>query len=393
LNARILHTDVQDYIRSHDESDLYGILLHESPFSGIDVKELAEQIASREKARKKLPNWFGTTGIYYPNKRNLEQSSSEPTADYKAKLVRANRVTDLTGGFGVDAYYFSKYASEVVYWETDAELAAMAAYNFRQMRATHIRCHCGDGLAHLNPDTGKTDLLYLDPSRRDKARNRVFLLSDCIPDVPGNLTVLLDSANYILLKTAPLLDLSAGLRELNHVREIHVVALQNEVKEVLWLLESGYEGEVSVTACNLKSGNLPELFTFLLAAEKRQAVSYSEPLVYLYEPNASIMKSGGFKSLGQQYGLPKLHEHSHLYTSEKLVSFPGRTFHIKNIVPYSRKMIKERRIGKANVSTRNFPESVTAIRKKFKIADGGSVYLFFTTSRRKGLIMIECEKN
>ena len=392
MNPLILNTEVQEFIRSHTEADMHRILLQKSPFPGISPQELTEQIASREKARAKLPTWFHAHGIYYPNKRNLEQCSSEATAAYKARLLPTGRVLDLTGGFGVDAYYFSKQAAEVGYWETDTRLAEIAAHNFLQLDVQNISCHTGDSLKAISEVGIKADLLYVDPSRRNKERKRVFLLSDSVPDVTAHLPLLFKTAPELLVKTSPLLDLSAGQKALRHVRHIHVVAVDNEVKEVLWSMQRAYEGKVWITSAHLRQNQSPEEFTFPMDSEKNLPELQSEPKTYLYEPNAAIMKSGGFKSLASQYKLPKLHRHSHLYTSDELLSFPGRRFRILRTVPYSRSNMKSLGIVKANVSIRNFPEPVATIRRKYNIADGGSVFLFFTTSAQKGLIMIECEK-
>ena len=392
MNPRILHTAVQDYIRNNEKADIHRLLLQESPFPGLSTKELAEQIESRNKARSKLPTWFSATSIYYPNKRNLEQSSSEQAAAYKASLVDAGKVFDLTGGFGIDTYYFSKKAKEVIYWESDEQLAAIAAHNLKQLGAANVSCQHGDGIAWLKEKKPKADLIYIDPSRRSSERKRVFLLSDCQPDVPGHLPFLFDSASMILVKTSPLLDLNAGLRELHYVKEIHIVAINNEVKEVLWLLERGFKADPIVHTVNLlRGGN--QLFSFSLPQEKLIERNFSEPLLFLYEPNAAIMKSGGFNSLGLHYNLPQLHVHSHLFTSDTDVEFPGRAFKVRRVLPFSRKNMKTLACERANITTRNFPISVAEIRKRSGIADGGPLYLFFTKTTGMGLIMIECEKN
>lgn len=391
MNPQILHTEVQEYIRKNEGTDIYRLVLQQSPFPGVSSRELAEQIASRTKAADKLPSWYSAPAIYYPNKRNLEQSSSEATATYKASLVQAHTIFDLTGGFGVDTYFFSKTARKVVYWEADEDLAEIAAHNLKQLGALNVSCHHGDGLTWLNDKKPVADLIYLDPSRRGRDSKRVFLLSECRPDVPAQLPVLLKAAPLILVKTSPLLDLQAGLRELQYVREIHIVAVANEVKEVLWLLEKGFKGEPVVHTINLLPAG-KQKFSFSLSQEKADSGNYSEPLSYLYEPNAAIMKSGGFHSLERAFGLPRLHLHSHLYTAARIIDFPGRAFRIRRTEPFSRSVMKTLAYNKANISTRNFPLTVADIRKKFRIEEGGPLYLFFTKTYGKGLILIECEK-
>lgn len=391
MNLRILHTDVQEFIRENENADIYRLLLQESPFPGVSSRELAEQIASRKKAEKKLPRWYSASAIYYPNKRNLEQSSSEATAAYKSSLLQLRTIFDLTGGFGVDTYYFAKNAKEVVYWEADKQLSEITAHNLKQLDALNVSCQHGDGLVWLKEKKPVADLIYIDPSRRSRDGKRVFLLSECRPDVPGQLPTLLNAASLILLKTSPLLDLHAGLLELQYVSQIHIVAVANEVKELLWLLEKGFSGEPMVHTINLLQGGRQN-FSFTMSEEKQVEGKYSGPLSYLYEPNAAIMKSGGFLSLGKAFGLAKLQLHSHLYTSTVLVDFPGRAFHIRRTESFSRSVMKTLAYDKANISTRNFPLTVAEIRKRFRIAEGGSLYLFFTKTDDAGLILIECEK-
>ncbi len=181
-----------------------------------------------------------------------------------------------------------------------------------------------------------------------------------------------------MVKTSPLLDLSATLADLKHVKEIHIVALNNEVKELLWILERDFEGTIIAKTVNLKKDNLQN-FEFNLKDESEAHVNYNKPLTYLYEPNAAVLKSGGFNSVSEILNIDKLHKHSHLYTSETLLDFPGRRFKIEKILPFNKKIFSKEKITKANITTRNFPLSVSDIRKKLKVKDGGTTYLFFTT--------------
>ena len=194
-----------------------------------------------------------------------------------------------------------------------------------------------------------------------------------------------------MVKTSPLLDITNGISELKYVKEIYIVALKNEVKELLWILEKGFQGEPELKTVNLDTSQ--ETFSFNWSGERNANVTLAQPEGYLYEPNAAIMKSGGFKSIGNTYGLKKLHEHSHLYTSDELIAFPGRRFVIEEVVYYVKKEFKGlTMVQKANITTRNFPESVATIRKKLKLKDGGAVYLFFTTDKDGKLIVLKCSK-
>lgn len=368
-----------------------SVLLKKSPFEGIDPKELAQQIASRQKCQFKLPLWFNTPGIYYPKKTNIEQCSSEITAAYKAEIVGGKSLLDLSGGYGVDSVFFSKKMQEVWHTEIDQELSEIAAYNFDQLGANNIKSYHADGITFLESNGQKYDWIYIDPSRRDASQNKVFRLSDCHPDVPVHLPLILSKTNNILIKTSPLLDISSGLSTLQFVMEIHVVAVNNEVKELLWVLQSGYSGAITMKTINFHK-NDRQIFNFELGLEKSAALHLSAPLAFLYEPNGAIMKSGAFKLIGNQFSLKKLHEHTHLYTSDHLIDFPGRRFNIHKAFRYNRKEIKSLKLDKANISVRNFPETVAEIRKKFKIKDGGNTYLFFITNLDNNLEVLLCDK-
>lgn len=356
-------------------TDSLSVSLGKSPFPGVSPQELAQQLSGYQKAAKKLPLWHGTPGIYYPPTLNLQQASSEYTARYKAGLVEGQSLVDLTGGFGADTYFFSKRIARVHYCEENAGLAEIAAHNFQMLGAGNIRVHPGDGLQSLERITaeeGRADWIYLDPSRRREDRGRVFLLQDCQPPLPDILPKLFRGGRNVLLKTSPLLDLAAGTLQLGNVREIHVIAVGNEVKELLWWLQEGPVGEATLRAADLKYP-LPAL-AFTPSGETAAPVMYSMPLKYLYEPNAAILKAGGFKTAALAYGLRKLHPQTHLYTSDTLVPFPGRRFELRGMHPYKPGKLP---FKKANVSARNFPESVARIRQRNRIADGGESYLFF----------------
>ncbi|MCG2459674.1 class I SAM-dependent methyltransferase [Flavobacteriaceae bacterium F89] len=372
-------------------TDIMSVLLHKASFDGLSLKELAQQIEAKKKCKDKLPLWFSTPNIYYPERLNLEQASSEITAAYKSEKVNGRSLVDLTGGFGVDSYFFSEKLDRVFHCEIDEDLSDIAAHNFLALGAKNIISVKGDGIEFVKQSKVKFDWIFLDPSRRHKSKGKVFLLSDCLPNVPENLDHLFDKSDRVLIKTSPMLDLSAGLKELREVLEIHVVAAQNEVKELLWFLRKGATGKVSIHTVNFGNSGT-ESFNFDHLEEKEALSSFGFPAKYLYEPNAAILKSGGFKIVGSRFGLSKLHEHSHVYTSDILTDFPGRRFQILEVVPYTKRTIQKLNLDKANITTRNFPESVAGIRKKFKIKEGGDIYLFFTKDRDGKLIALRCKK-
>ena len=259
------------------------------------------------------------------------------------------------------------------------------------MGVQNIECHAGDGIEFLKNTFLKFDWVYVDPSRRNDQKGKVFLLKDCLPNLPEHLPSIFEKTNHILIKTSPLLDIKKGMEELEFVKEIHVVATNNEVKELLFVLQKDFEGDVQMKTINLNQGN-EEVFEFVLPNEPTTEADFGAPSSYLYEPNAAILKSGGFKSIGKAYHLKKLNPSSHLYTSEVLVDFPGRRFEIVHALPYSKKSIKALKITKANITTRNFPMSVADVRKKHGIKDGGDDYMFFTKDVEDKLLILLCRK-
>lgn len=368
-----------------------AVLLSKPVFEGISQKELAQQIEAKKRCKDKLPTWFDSSRIYYPNKLNIEQTSSEVTAAYKAKIVDGKFLVDITGGFGVDSYFFSRKMDHIFHCEVHQELSEIAQHNFKVLGQRNIRCLSQDGIEFLKESNTDFDWIYVDPSRRNDKKGKVFLLEDCLPDLPKHLPLLFAKSENILVKTSPLLDIKMGISALDFVKEIHVVAIQNEVKELLFVLKKGYVGNIQIKTINLTAGQ-KETFDFELEEEQAAQIDFGEPSSYLYEPNAAILKSGGFKSIAKTYGLLKLHPHSHLYSSPKAIDFPGRRFEIQRVLPYSKKSVKPMGGTKANITTRNFPMTVAEIRKKHKIKDGGATYLFFTKIIDDALVVLDCKK-
>ena len=391
MNKNILTSEIQDFISENLGTDPIALLLKPINLDGVTNKEIIEQIEAKNRCKDKLPTWYGTHNIYYPNKLNIEQTSSESTAQYKAGIMSGTALLDMTGGFGVDSYFFSFNIGQVHHCEINRDLSQIATHNFKTLDRTNIHTHAMDGIDFLKSSEVDFDWVFIDPSRRHDAKGKVFLLSDCIPNVPDNLDIILAKANNIMIKTSPLLDLSAGLRELHFVKEIHIVAVKNEVKEILWILERGYKNEVLVKTVNL-NGSAMEQFSFSLEDEKLAISKYSDPLEYLYEPNSAILKSGAFKTVGDKFNMYKLHDHSHLYTHDQLLDFPGRRFKVVRTIPFNKKELQKLDVKKANITIRNFPISVAEIRKRFKIKDGGETYLFFTTNPEGEKIVVYCHK-
>ena len=386
----ILKSEVQDFIEANIRKDISKLAFQKNPFPSTDYALLLNQIAAKSKSEHKLPTWFNSKGIVYPPKISVEQTSSEDTAFYKSEIVSGESLIDLTGGFGVDAYYFSKKMKSVVHCEMNTDLSEIAKHNFKVLQARNIECFADDSYEILQKLNRKFDWIYIDPSRRSDVKGKVFLLKDCLPNVPELQEFYFNYAENLLIKTAPILDLAAGLSELYNVRAIHIVAVENEVKELLWEISKNHQGKAVIKTANLTKEKTEELdFAF----DENKNAHYDLPKKHLYEPNSAIMKSGFFDAVGNKFNLDKLHVHSHLYTSDELVDFPGRIFQIEEKIGYTKgEMKKFLSNKKANITTRNFPETVEHIRKKWKINDGGNLYCFFTTDMNNDKIVLLCTK-
>lgn len=390
LNTNILNKDVQDFINKNLQTDITKLVLKGSPFLNVSIQEIAAQIISKNKCKKKLPTWFSCENIYYPNKLNIEQTSSEVTAKYKSTLVSGNSLIDLTGGFGVDTFYFSQVVEKITHCELNEDLSEIVSHNFKKLNLKSIDNFSGNGLEYLENSNSYFDWVYVDPSRRNDVKGKVFLLQDCIPNIPEHIDFLFNKTEHLLIKTSPILDISSALNELKFVKEVNVVAVENEVKELLFVLENNFDNPIHIKTTNiLKTKQQTFNFEYLT----NFPATFSEPKKYLYEPNSAILKSGGFNQISCQLNIDKLHQNSHLYTSEENIDFPGRKFEILNMIPYDRKQLKKLIPSKkANITTRNFPETVAQIRKKTKLKDGGNSYLFFTTNINNKHIILICKK-
>ena len=389
LDSLFFNSEIRKFILANTGNDVSKLALSKNPFPEFDWKEILNQIASRTKAKDKLPTWFGNENVIYPAKISIEQASSEVTAAYKSGIVSGENLIDLSGGFGVDDYYFSKKVKNVTHCEINTELSEIVKYNFEQLHVDNITCLSGDSHDILRTLKQKFNWIYIDPSRRSDSKGKVFMLKDCLPNVVESLDFYFSFSDNILIKTAPLLDISAGLSELKNVKTIHIVAVKNEVKELLWKIEKDYSGAINIKTVDFSS----EEKNFDFELDLSVYPDYGLPEKYLFEPNSAIMKSGGFDEVAAQFGLRKLHRHSHLYTSNEMVDFPGRIFEIEQNIPFNKSGMKQLSdIKKANVTTRNFPDSVETLRKKWKIAEGGNIYAFFTTDSNNNKIVLICTK-
>lgn len=386
MNKRLTEPAVQDYIHDNLNADVHKIAMAKSPFPEVTGKELANQIASRKKSLRKLPTWFHTDFIYYPPLLSVEQCSSEITAAYKAGLATGKSIIDLTGGYGVDSYYFSQQLKSVTHCEINEELSAIASYNGVLLKQDNVQFISGDGLEFLKNTNQEFDCVYIDPARRSTS-GKVFMLKDCTPDIVENLSLLLSKAKRILVKTAPLLDLSAGLKELDHVAEIHIVSVKNECKELIWVIERDFEGSTSIICTTLNTTK--KQFRFTLGEEGTTAITGSvSPGQYLYEPDVALLKSGAFNLIAERYQLQKFHHQTQLYTSSVIhTEFPGRIF-LLNEVMSAAKIKKEKNLV-GNVIVRNYPDKAATLVDKYHIKPDDTAFIIFTQSSTEGKIIIK----
>ncbi len=385
MNKNILNSDAQAYISEHFHADVHQIAMGKSPLANIEARELANQIAARQKSVKKLPTWHQKPGIYYPPVLSIEQTSSETTALYKSRLAAGKTLIDLTGGFGIDSYYFSLVIPAVTHCEINTDLSEIAAHNAQVLGRDNISFVAADGLEYLKDRAEKFDTVYIDPARRN-SQGKVFKLAECSPNVVAHLDLLLEKAERIIIKTAPLLDISAGLKELKNVAEVHIVSVRNECKELLWLINKTPPQEIKIVAATLNE-NEKSFAYFWDETIENPALNNGSLKKYLYEPDVALLKSGAFNRIAIEYQLEKLDQNTQLYTSDLFNNnFPGRIFSILNtITPASLKKDKDL---KGNVVVRNYPDKAENLVRKYKIKPDNHKFLIFTQSKGMGNVII-----
>ena len=431
----------QDFIRQHQDDDVRQLAFLGSKYPEVDMPFALDQIRGRKMARVKLPRWASLEGIIYPPHISMEQCSSESTALYKAELaarllglpasssgteMKAEseiEFVDLTGGFGVDfSYIAARLGVKSMYVERQAHLCEAAKENFERLGLKNAIVKNGDGIEVLHSFLPKKDdaasaddslgitydqsrsllktnlglkLIFIDPARRDDAGNKVVSLKDCTPDVTVLQEEMLSKADYVIIKLSPMLDWHRAISELSHVREVHIISVNNECKELLLVLSARNMGG------NLRIYCVNDAQSFVCdemdmeSSSVKIAPSTLEEMQYLYEPNASLMKAGCFGVLSDRYDARMLSKNSHLFVSQAPIeAFPGRSFRIIAISSFNKKELKRHLSGitKANIATRNFPLSVAELRKRLKLKDGGETYIFATTLSDESHVLVITEK-
>jgi hypothetical protein len=380
------------FIAEHSRSNEAQLLLNASGYPGINLRFAVEQIAARRLIRDKLSEWAEHPKLVFPSKKAAEQASSELTARWKQQLVQpSGHVCDLTGGLGVDSYFLAQRARSLTYVDSNPDCCRAAEHNFRRLGVSNINIIEGEA-EQILPQLPPTDAFYIDPDRRPNGPRRVYALNDCRPNLPRLLPRLLDIAPKVIAKLSPMLDIDRTVAELPGVTAVYVAAVGNECRELVVVAErEPGKADIPVTCMMLAPGKL-ETFEFGRQEEKNLTVEYATSVRrYLYEPNAAILKAGAFKSV-TRLGVGKLHPGSHCYTSDRRVrNFPGRTFEVDNIIPFSSSMLRAvaKQIPRANITVRNFPLAVDELRKRTGILDGGSVFLFATTLYNKQKVFIQ----
>lgn len=386
-----LNDITKQFIRENLNADVPTLALKKAPV-GTDVSLALRQIAARQLLQKKVPQWAENEDLLFPVHLSIEQCSSEAAAKYKAGLLDGHTFADLTGGLGIDTFYISQHFQQTDYVEMQTELCDLARHNFAILKADVkvLNETAEDYLKRCEPK----DCIFIDPARRDEHGRKTISISDCTPDVAALQDLLRQKAKRVLIKLSPMLDISKALEELCHVKEVHVVAVANECKELDFIMERDYQGEVHFVCVNLMT-NQQEL-CFTMAEERNSTTRLADGVMkYLYEPNPALMKAGCFKLLTACFDVYKLHRNSNLYTSDRLIlDFPGRVFEVQDWAPYNKKVKSTllADVKKASIAVRNFPLSVAELRKNLKIADGDENYVFATTLKGEEKIIILTKK-
>ena len=390
------------FIQEHLNDDVIKLGLQSHRHSEIDMQLAIRQISGLQKVKNKIPSFYNNHDLLFPKQLSIEQSSSEITAKYKASLFRGETFADLTGGFGIDFYFIYQQFNSGIYIEIDKELCELAERNFTTLNINSYTVINANSVDYIE-EMPNVDLIYIDPHRRSSTGKKTIKISDCEPDVSLLYDKLLQKAPNVMIKLSPMLDIHQAINDLLPTKEVHIISVDNECKEILMILKDENietdklkHDSVIIKTINYTKSGKEELFEYTFEEEKASKPEYSElPLLYLYEPNASIMKSGAFKTIASRFNLKKFHTNTHLYTSNEInTDFPGRIFIINEVYNHSKADVKRLscNIPKANISTRNFLMSADEFRKKTGIKDGGDIYLFAFKTHTEKYIIASCRK-
>jgi len=389
-----------EFIHKHINDDVTELILKQSQYPQVDIREAAAQILARQKIRNKLPSWYSDFRLTMPSSMAAEQCSSELTAAYKQRFVTSDDcVCDLTGGMGVDTLSFAQIAKNVLYIERNPDFCIYAERNFKLFKSDNISVLCGDAeqMILTNDERLKTaNIFYFDPSRRSAGGQRVFSLHDCEPDLTKLWRPIFSRHHCrVIAKLSPMLDIANVLTLLPQINSIHIVAVKNDCKELTVTADANNDpSDIEVFCINYTFSGEAQTFNFKLADEHQNVAAIaSKPLKYLYEPNVAILKAGAYKTVAMKFALHKLHINSHLYTSNELIeSFPGRVFTINEIISFNRQTVRElaKKKLKADITVRNFPVRADELRNRLNITEGGNITFFATTLADNSKVLISC---
>lgn len=381
--------------RTMEDIDISSFLLKNPKKLNADLlKACAEQLNFLQKSKTKLPTWYSNQRLIGPSKLSIEQTSSEITASFKASKFKGENFLDLSGGFGVDTYYFSKKFTLAHYVEIQKELSEIVHYNFQKLEANNITIYNENALDFIKKASVNYDLIYLDPARRDANNNKLIDISQCEPNLIEILPDLLIISKTVLVKYSPMLDIKKTINQIQNIKSVQVVSIKNEVKELLFEIGQNPVKSPKIFCTNIKDNNKKETLEFEYENEQMMNCDLGTISEFLYEPNAAILKGGGFKTVAAYFGLTKIGVNSHLYTSKELIEeFYGRTFKIEKVGLFDKKEIIKNIPNKtANISVRNFPINADEIKKKLNFKDGGDTYLFFTQDILNKKVVLYCKK-
>lgn len=391
-----MHPKTTEFIRAHIDDNIQQLALQASKYPDLDMPYIIRQINGLQKVRQKIPLYYNTEGIQFPVQLSLEQSSSESTAKYKSSLCEGDILIDLTGGFGIDCCFMSENFKQAIYVERNKELCEIAAHNYATLGKKRIEVSNEKSEEFIEKFAQKADWIYIDPARRSNSGKKVILLEDCEPNIITLKERLFEKAENVMIKLSPMIDISSTIQSLVYISSAHIISIDNECKEVVFILNSTKVAEITIFTLNINKGDKNENFEFKLHEESQaQAMITNQVNRYLYEPNSAVLKAGAFKLLSERLKIYKLHKNSHLYSSESLIPhFPGRKFKVEKIWDNSKNELKSlaNLHPKANIAVRNYPLSADELRNKLKIKDGGNTYLFATTLSTGKKVIIECTK-
>lgn len=382
--SEVNSAEFRQFVQDHLQEDPALLLFKYQGKVSFDLKGAVQQIAARQKAIKKLPEWSANPELLFPASISLEQSSSEETALFKAEGLTGKVMIDLTGGFGVDFYHISKGFEKGIYCERQPELFQITTLNLGLLEPSKgldrkFEFVEGDGLEFLSKTDESFDLIYADPARRGTGNQKLYKLQDCEPDVVSAWSNLKSKSNQILIKASPMLDISQAWSEIPDIQQITIVSVKNEVKELLLFWEKEKENKPKTIRIKDLGSELPE-FIFSPSEEESASSQFGEAEKFLIEPISGILKAGAFKLFGVRFGLKKLDKNSHLYTSnESPASIPGRIFEIHEELSLKKGELKTKfPNGKVNVLFRNYASKPEDFKKKFGLKDGGEDFLIGT---------------